>query len=90
MKVALDRAADSLQRLHPPAGAGRDHRLLVASTRDYAAEVDLLRASVDFGDTSLIAAHLRAVTAPAAIRRVLRDLAARGYRIPVAVVSPGG
>jgi hypothetical protein len=87
MKLALDRAASELARLQPPREADHDHRTLVQSTRDYAAQVDLLRASVDFGDPATIASHLREVTAPIAIRRTLRDLVAKGYRIPVSVVS---
>ena len=87
MKAALDRAADALAGLRPPGDGEQDHRVLVESTRDYAAQIDLLRASVDFGDPATIASHLREVTAPAAIRRTLRDLAAKGYRIPVTVVS---
>jgi hypothetical protein len=88
MKAALDRALAALTGLRPPADAERDQRILVDSTRDYAAQIDLVRASVDFGDPATIASHLREVTAPAAIRRALRDLVARGYRIPVTVVVP--
>ena len=87
MKAALDRAAAALDRLRPPKDGERDHRLLVESTRDYAAQVDLVRASVDFGDTATIASHLREVTAPADIRGTLRDLVDKGYRIPVTVVT---
>jgi len=63
----------------------RDQRVLVDSTRDYATQVDLVRASVDFGDPVNLATHLAAVTAPAAINRAIRDLDAKGYRIPVRV-----
>lgn len=83
--AALERAAAALERLRPPEDAERDHRLLVGATHDYAAELDLVRASVDFGDPATIAAHLHDVTAPAAIARALRDLAALGYRIRVTV-----
>ncbi|HEY7693696.1 MAG TPA: hypothetical protein VH816_15275 [Gaiellaceae bacterium] len=85
MKSALDRAADGLDALEPPRDAASDQRRLVESTRDYATQVDLVRASVDFGDPVTVASHLREVTAPLAIRRVLRDLRAKGYRIPVTV-----
>jgi hypothetical protein len=88
MKTALDRAATALAKLRPPRDAGRDHAALVAATRDYAAQVDLLRASVDFGDSATIATHLHDVTAPRTIRRALADLAVKGYRIPVTVASP--
>jgi hypothetical protein len=87
MKAALDRAAAALTGLRPPSDGERDHRILVDSTRDYAAQIDLVRASVDFGNPATIASHLREVTAPTAIRRALRDLAAKGYRIPVTIVS---
>jgi hypothetical protein len=87
IKAALDRAARALSALHPPRDGRDDHRLLVAATEDYAAQVDLLRASVDFGDPATIASHLREITAPGAIRRALADLARKGYRIPVSVVT---
>ena len=87
MKTALDRAAAALDGLRPPADAECDHRVLVESTRGYAAQVDLVRASVDFGDPVTIASHLREVTAPIVIRRTLRDLRAKGYRIPVTVLA---
>jgi hypothetical protein len=87
MKSALDRAADGLEALEPPRDAMSDHQRLVESTRDYATQVDLVRASVDFGDPVTVASHLREVTAPLAIRRVLRDLRAKGYRIPVTVLA---
>jgi class 3 adenylate cyclase len=89
MKSALARASGALAELRPPREAEPDHRVLVNSTRDYSAQVDLVRASVDFGDPVTIASHLREVTAPVAIRRALRDLAAKGYRIPVTVVVLG-
>jgi hypothetical protein len=75
--------------LRPPRDADHDHNVLVAATRDYAAQVDLLRASVDFGDPANIATHLHDVTAPRMIRRALADLSVKGYRIPVTVASPG-
>jgi hypothetical protein len=81
----LDRAADELATLRPPADAEADHRALVQSTRDYARQVALVRASVDFGDVGTVVAHLRGVTAPAAIAATIRDLARKGYRIPVRV-----
>jgi class 3 adenylate cyclase len=87
MKRALDRAASALASLPPPRDAEREHRVIVASTHDYAAQVDLLRASVDFGDPVTIASHLREVTAPRQIQRALGDLVAKGYRIPVTVVA---
>ena len=87
MKIALDGAARRLDALRPPRGAEHDHATLVEATRDYAAQVDLVRASVDLGDPLTIASHLREVTAPLAIRRALRDLRARGYRIPVTVLA---
>jgi hypothetical protein len=87
MKSALDRAADGLQAIDPPRDAASDHRRLVESTRDYAMQVDLVRASVDLGDPVTIASHLREVTAPLAIRRALGDLRAKGYRIPVTVLA---
>ena len=89
MKTALDRAADALDRLKPPGDARSDNQALVESTRDYASQVDLVRASVDLGNPGVIASHLRDMTAPAAIRRTLRDLNARGYRIPVTMASLG-
>ncbi|HZT45289.1 MAG TPA: hypothetical protein VFA24_03835 [Gaiellaceae bacterium] len=87
MKGALDVAARRLEALDPPRDAEHDHSVLVEATRDYATQVDLVRASVDFGDPVTIASHLREVTAPFAIRRALRDLRARGYRIPVTVLA---
>jgi hypothetical protein len=83
--ASLDRAADELATLRPPADAETDHRALVQSTRDYARQVALVRASVDFGDVGTVVAHLRGVTAPAAIAATIRDLAQKGYRIPVRV-----
>ena len=85
MTADLDRAAARLGVLRPPRDAERDQRVLVDSTRDYATQVDLVRASVDFGDPVNLATHLAAVTAPAAINRAIRDLDAKGYRIPVRV-----
>ena len=87
MKAALDRAAGALENLKPPSDATGDNKALVEATHDYSSQIDLLRASVDFGDPGTIASHLREVTAPATIRRTLRDLNARGYRIPVTVGS---
>jgi hypothetical protein len=87
MKIALDQAAARLRPLVPPADAERRHRTLVSATSDYAAQVDLLRASVDFGDPATIATHLREVTAPRVLQRTIRSLNASGYRIPVTVVA---
>jgi hypothetical protein len=87
MKRSLDRAAAALDALQPPRDTMSDHELLIESTRDYATQVDLVRASVDLGDPVTIASHLREVTAPLAIRRALRDLRAKGYRIPVTVLA---
>ncbi len=87
MKSALDRAAARLAALRPPADAEAANRALVESTRDYATQVDLVRASVDLGDPVTIASHLREVTAPLAIRRALRELRGQGYRIPVTVLA---
>jgi hypothetical protein len=89
MKAALDHAAAALAGLRPPRDAEGEHRVLVSSTRDYASQVDLVRASVDFGDPATIASHLREVTAPATIQRALHNLTARGYRIPVTAISLG-
>lgn len=86
IKDALDRAVAKLHALEPPADAERRHRTLVSATHAYAVQVDLVRASVDFGDPVTIASHLREVTAPRAIQRVLRSLNANGYRIPVTIV----
>jgi len=87
MTSALDRAASALAELRPPSDAKRANGELVSATRDYARQVDLVRASLDFGDPATLEAHLREVTAPRAIERVLRELRAKGYRIPVAVVA---
>jgi hypothetical protein len=87
MKAALDRATGRLRALDPPADVEREQRMLVSATHDYAAQVDLVRASVDFGDPATIAMHLREVTAPGIIQRTIRGLNGRGYRIPVTVVS---
>jgi hypothetical protein len=84
---ALRHAAQRLDALSPPSHAEDDHSALVAEVRDYARQVDLLRASVDFGDPVTIASHLREVTAPHTIQRTIRDLRAKGYRIPVTVVA---
>jgi hypothetical protein len=86
IKEALDRAVVKLQALEPPADVERRHRTLVSATHGYAVQVDLVRASVDFGDPVTIASHLREVTAPRAIQRVIRSLNASGYRIPVTIV----
>jgi hypothetical protein len=88
MKTALDRTAVRLVRLRAPADAAAAQRSLVGGIRDYARQIDLVRASVDFGDVATIASHLRDVTAPKAINRTLDRLAALGYRIPVRVSSP--
>jgi hypothetical protein len=88
MKAALDEAATELGRLSPPKRAEGDHEALVEATGDYAAQVDLLRASVDFGDPATIANHLRDVTAPHAINRVVRELRAKGYPIRVRIAAP--
>jgi hypothetical protein len=87
-KRALDMAASELARLRPPKDAEREHRLLLGAMRDYARQVDLLRASVDFGDPATIATHLREITAPAAIDRVLRKLSATGYRLRIRLTGP--
>jgi hypothetical protein len=87
MKSAIDRTAAGLDALRPPRDAEHDHALLLEATRDFATQVDLVRASVDLGDPVTIATHLREVTAPLAIRRALRDLRAKGYRIPVTVLA---
>jgi hypothetical protein len=83
--ASLDRAAAELATLRPPADAAADHRVLVESTRDYARQVALVRASVDFGDVGAIVTHLREITAPAAIDAAIRDLSRKGYRIPVRI-----
>jgi hypothetical protein len=85
IKEALDRAVAKLQALEPPADAERRHHSLVSATHDYAVQVDLVRASVDFGDPVTIASHLQEVTAPRVIQRVIRSLNASGYRIPVTI-----
>jgi hypothetical protein len=87
MKAALDRATVRLRALEPPADAERRHRVLVSATHDYARQVDLVRASVEFGDPVTIAQHLRDVVAPRVIQRTIRSLNASGYRIPVTVVA---
>jgi hypothetical protein len=85
MKSGLERAAARLGALRPQKNVEREHAVLVAATRDYASQVDLVGASVDYGDPITIASHLREVTAPAVINRAIRDLGAKGYRIPVRV-----
>jgi hypothetical protein len=86
IKRALDDAAAALARLKPPPDAKHEHAALVGGTRDYAEQVDLVRASVDLGDPVTIASHLREVTAPAALERAIDALNGKGYRIPVRVV----
>jgi hypothetical protein len=83
--ATLDRAAAELATLRPPADAEVDHRALVEATRDYARQVALVRASIDFGDVGAVVTHLREVTAPAAIDAAIRDLSRKGYRIPVRI-----
>ena len=90
MKVVLDRASSELAVLRAPADAADAQRALVAEFRNYATQVDLLRASVDFGDIATIASHLREITAPAAIATLLDGLRAKGYRIPVHVSGTRG
>ncbi len=90
MKSALDRSSARLAGLHSPRDAADAQRSLVAGLRDYAAQVDLVRASVDFGDPATIVAHLHAVTAPAGINRTLDSLSARGYDIPVRIAAVKG
>ena len=87
LKRALDQASAALAKLDPPNDAAAAHRALLEAMRDYAMQVDLVRASVDLGSPGVIASHLREVTAPDAVRRALRELAAKGYRIPVTVAS---
>jgi len=82
-KAALDRTVAQLVPVRAPADAAVAQRALLAEFRDYAAQVDLLRASVDFGDVGTIASHLKEVTAPRAINHTLDTLAAKGYDIPV-------
>ena len=55
--------------------------------RDFASQIELVRASVDFGDVTTIVSHLRDVNAPAAINRTLDRLTARGYDISVRVAG---
>ena len=88
MKAALDRAAARLGRVHATPDAAADNRALVSGIRQYARQIDLVRASVDFGDIGTIVSHLHEVTAPRAINRTLDRLGARGYRIPVRVAAP--
>jgi hypothetical protein len=87
IKLALDRATAKLSTAAAPADAAGAQRLLVQELRDYASQIDLLRASVDFGDIGTIASHLRELTAPTAINRTLDTLAAKGYHIPVHVAD---
>jgi len=87
MKTSLDRAVSRLALVRPPAQAASLHRSLVGDVRDYARQVDLVRASVDYGDVGTIASHLREITAPRAINRTLDRLAAKGYEIPVRVAG---
>lgn len=93
MKAAIDRGAAQLALSSPPDRARNAHRALVEELRDYARQIDLVRASVDFGDAGTIASHLREITAPVLINRTLASLAALGYRIPVRIgvpTVPGG
>ena len=87
MKTSLDRAALRLALVRPTAQAATLHRSLVGEVRDYARQVDLVRASVDYGDVGAIASHLREITAPRAINRTLDRLSAKGYEIPVRVAG---
>jgi hypothetical protein len=89
MTRALGRAADRLKALRPPRDGEREHRMLVESARDYTRQVDLVRASIDFGDPGTIAVHLSELNAPAAINRIIRELRTKGYRIPVRLVQIG-
>jgi hypothetical protein len=89
MKAGLDHAAARLDSLPPPENVAELQRSLVAELRDYAREIDLVRASVDFGDPITIASHLREISAPAAINRTLGRLEAMGYRIPVRMALVG-
>ncbi len=89
VKESIDRAAVELETLRPPKDAQYDHDALLQSIRDYAEQVDRVRASVDFGDVGTVVVYLRAITAPAAINRAIRDLSLKGYRIPVHVSGPG-
>ena len=87
LKASLDRATGRLERVRPPAGATAEQRALVSELRDFAAQVDLVRASVDLGDIPTIVSHLHEVTAPAAINRTLDTLTAKGYDIHVRVAG---
>ena len=87
MKISLDRAASGLERIRPPADATADQQALVSEMRDFASQIDLGRASIDFGDVTTIVSHLRDVNAPAAINRTLDRLTARGYDISVRVAG---
>jgi hypothetical protein len=80
-KRAIDTAASALGALEPPAAAGVIHRRLVADLREYAREIDLVRASVDFGDMATIAVHLQAMNAPARIARDSAALNAAGFDV---------
>jgi hypothetical protein len=87
MKASLDRAAGHLDQVRPPADASSEHRALVSELRDFASQVDILRASVDLGDVPTIVSHLAGVTAPAALNHTLDSLTAKGYDISVRVAG---
>jgi hypothetical protein len=76
-----------LELIQPPGDAKAEQRALVSELRDFSAQVDLVRASVDFGDVPTIVSHLREVTAPAAINHTLDSLTAKGYDISVRVAG---
>jgi hypothetical protein len=80
-KRAVDTAASTLAALAPPDGARVMHRRLVADLHEYARQLDLVRASVDFGDMATIAVHLQAMTAPAQIARDTAALNAAGFDV---------
>lgn len=88
VKAAVDRAAAEVAATRPPDRARDAHRALVQELHDYASEIDLVRASVDFGDPVTIAAHLREVTAPAQINRTLAALRSLGYPVGVRIGVP--
>lgn len=87
MKASLDRAVGRLELIRPPGDAKAEQRGLVSELRDFSAQVDLVRASVDFGDVPTIVSHLHEVTAPAAINHTLDSLTAKGYDISVRVAG---
>ena len=87
MKISLDHAATGLEQIPPPADAKADQQALVSELRDFASQIDLVRASVDFGDVPTIVSHLHDVNAPVAINRTLDRLTARGYHITVRVAG---